>query len=81
MAAPQVLVGPHHLPHPAAIDGCEQAAAPYLYRLFFTGGCEGRDLPSRHGFQFREDPLNPLVFLPVGIHRLAATADPLSLRK
>ena len=38
-------------------------------------GGEGRDLSSRHGLQFCEDSINPLVLLPIGIHRLATTAQ------
>lgn len=75
MAAPEVLVGPHHLPHPTAVDGFKQATAQHLHRLVFAGGGEGRDLSSRHGLQFREDSINPLVLLPIGIHRLATTAQ------
>ena len=74
-AAPDVLVSTHHLLHPAAVDGLEQAPCQHLHRFVFAGGREGRDLPARDRLQLSEDPIDPLVFLPIGIHRLAALAQ------
>ena len=74
-AAPDLLVGLHHLLHPAAVDRFEEAPCQHLHRFVFAGGGEGRDLPSRDRLQLSEDPIDPLVLLPISIHGLAALAQ------